>query len=252
MTNIDIPAPTGPSPAILARPDPDRHGPGPYPAVVVLHDITGIGIDLHSQIERITDLGYVVLAPDLFAAGKRPTCIARAMRDLVRRHGPTIETILAAQTWLRSDAGCTDSIGVIGFCLGGGFALLTAARGFDAAAPFYGQIPIGQHSELRGACPIVASFGRRDPTLPGAGKRLQRSLDEHEIEHDIKTYPGVGHSFANRIDLGTATPLLKVTGFAFDDAATEDAWNRVAAFFDHHLRHLPQLEPLDQPRDGHL
>ena len=65
---------------------------------------------------------------------------------------------------------------MLGFCLGGGFALLGATRGFDAYAPNYGPLPKDAEEVLRGACPVVASFGRRDVGLRGAAARLESAL----------------------------------------------------------------------------
>lgn len=217
-------------------PDPQQHGPGPYPGVVVIHDITGAGADLRENAERIAAQGYLVVAPDLYSNGNKILCVAKAMRDLSRQRGPALDTILSARAWLLDRGDCTGAVGVVGFCMGGGFALLTAAQGFDAAAPFYGVVPSGQSRALQGACPIVASYGARDPMLIGAEKRLRKALDAQGVVHDIKTYSGVGHSFANKLDMGVATPLTKVTGFAYNADATEDAWQRVFAFFATQLR----------------
>jgi carboxymethylenebutenolidase len=108
-----------------------------------------------------------------------------------------------------------------------------APKGFGASAPFYG-VPLPRHLEqtLDGACPIVASFGARDPLGIGAPNRLRRVLEHKHIPHDVKVYPGAGHSFANKLP---GQPLLRVTGFGYNDAATADAWARVFAFFGEHL-----------------
>jgi carboxymethylenebutenolidase len=53
-----------------------------------------------------------------------------------------------------------------------------------------------------------------------------------QITTDIKVYPGVGHSFANILP---AQPLIRIAGFGYDQAATEDAWSRIFAFFGEHL-----------------
>lgn len=222
-------------PGLFLAPDPVVHGPGPYPAVVVIHDITGFSEDVKRHAERVAEQGYLVFAPDLYAGGQKIFCIAAAVRDLLRHRGPAIDAVLGARDWLVRREDCGGSVGVIGFCLGGGFALLTAASGFDAAAPFYGVVPLGQDQAMEGACPVVASYGRRDPLLPAGERRLRKSLEARGIEHDIKTYSGVGHSFANQIDLGFATPLVRITGFGYSEGASDDAWTRVFGFFNEHL-----------------
>ena len=95
------------------------------------------------------------------------------------------------------------------------------------------SLPRELSETLGGACPIVASFGGRDPLGVGAPKKLQRVLDQKGITNDVKVYPGAGHSFANNLP---AQPLLRIAGFGYSQAATEDAWARVFAFFGEHLR----------------
>ena len=125
------------------------------------------------------------------------------------------------------------AVGIAGFCVGGQFALVMSPKGFGASAPFYGNpLPRNLSATLDGACPIVASFGRRDPLGIGAPARLRKVVEEKSIPSDIKVYSNAGHSFANQLP---GQPLLRITGFGYDEAATQDAWSRVFAFFGEHL-----------------
>jgi carboxymethylenebutenolidase len=56
------------------------------------------------------------------------------------------------------------------------------------------------------------------------------------VTHDVKEYPGAGHSFLNRPNLGPAAPLLRVAGVGYHGPSAEDAWGRILRFFDEHLR----------------
>ena len=80
--------------------------------------------------------------------------------------------------------------------------------------------------------PGVASFGRRDPLGIGATDLLRKIVDEKNIPADIKVYPDAGHSFANKLP---GQPLLRIAGCGYNEAATEDAWSRIFAFFGEHL-----------------
>ena len=87
----------------------------------------------------------------------------RVIKELWAHEGRSIDDLLAAREVLATRADCTGAIGIAGFCMGGGFALVLAPRGFDAAAPFYPSLPPKYDDLVEGACPIVASFGKRDP-----------------------------------------------------------------------------------------
>ena len=229
MTTIQIAAPDGPIDALL-----DIHqGKGPWPGVVVIHDAVGYGPDNALISQRIAQAGYLALTPNMFARGGRARCIPRVMRELLTKRGRALDDILAARDHLQSMPECSGRVGIAGFCMGGGFALIMSPKGFGASAPFYGTpLPRNLSETLDGACPIVASFGNRDPLGVGAPNKLREVTAAKHITADIKAYPGAGHSFANQLPI---QPLLRVVGFGYNRAAADDAWSRVFAFFGEHL-----------------
>jgi carboxymethylenebutenolidase len=229
VTTIEIDTPAGRIDALLDVPD----GQGPWPGVVVIHDAFGYGPDKQSINSHVAAAGYVAITPNMYARGGRVRCITRVMRELLTKRGRALDDVLAARDNLQALPECTGRVGIAGFCMGGQFALVMSPKGFGASAPFYGTpLPRELSETLDGACPIVASFGGRDPLGAGAPKKLQRVLDQRGITNDVKVYPGVGHSFANKLP---AQPLLRIAGFGYSQAATEDAWARVFAFFGEHL-----------------
>ncbi|MGN7781053.1 dienelactone hydrolase family protein [Mycolicibacterium sp. 22603] len=230
MSTITLETPAGPIDALVGTPA----GAGPWPGVVIVHDALGYRPDKEAISERVAAAGYLAITPNLYARGGRARCITAVMRAALTKQGPAIDDILAARRYLVERADCTGTVGIAGFCMGGQFALILSPEGFGAAAPFYGTpLPKNLADTLRGACPIVASFGAKDPLGRGAPAALNKAVAAEQIDADIKVYPDAGHSFANQLP---AQALLRVTGFGYNEAVAEDAWKRVFSFFDAHLR----------------
>ncbi|SDI14938.1 carboxymethylenebutenolidase [Actinokineospora alba] len=239
MTDLQVKTPLGLMPAYLAVPTSDP----PWPGVVVVHDFTGMSTDLRAQADWLAGEGFLAIAPDLYHWGSRLGCLRTIMGDLGRRRGRTFDDIKAAQNWVADHPDCTGTTGVIGFCMGGGYAIaLAPGNGYSAASVNYGGCPTDAESWLGEACPIVGSFGGADrsPLGRSAGARMERVLTELGVEHDVKIYPGVGHGFMNDHDPADLTPMLRllarISGTRYDPDATADARRRVIAFFDKHLR----------------
>lgn len=210
--------------------------PGPWPGIVAPHEAWGLDECLRRQADYLASRGYLVVAPDLYSDGGGLRCVRQVFTAIARREGRPFADVQAARRWLVGHTGGSGRVGVIGFCMGGSFALVLADRGFDAASVNYGQVP-GDLEVLRGACPIVASYGGRDRALQGSAARLQGALTEFGVPHDIKEYPRAGHSFLNHVPNSPLVlrPLAKIAGMGPEPAAAQDAWERIDAFFETHL-----------------
>lgn len=236
MPDIEVGAVRGGSAALrgyLATPS----GDGPWPGVVVIHEAFGLNDVVRRQADHLAGAGYIALALDLYSDGGAARCLVSTFRALLSGRGKAIADIEAGRSYLRERADCTGRVGIIGFCMGGGFALVTAANGFDAASANYGPLAPKLDDKLAGACPIVASYGGRDPLIPGAGRKLERTLTRLGVEHDLKIYPGVGHSFMNDVPVGPGPmpQVMRIANAGPKPEAAADAWQRIEAFFAEHL-----------------
>lgn len=103
-------------------------GGGPWPALVLVHEAFGLDDEMRRHADRLAAMGYLVLAPDLLARGRRMACLAQTFRALRRGRGRTFDDIEAVRDAALADPRCSGAVGVIEFCLGGGFALVLAGR----------------------------------------------------------------------------------------------------------------------------
>jgi carboxymethylenebutenolidase len=182
--------------------------------------------NIRDVCQRFAGEGYVALAVDLFSNAARPLCMARIFYGILinpLRNGTVGE--LQAVVGALQDRPEVDArrVGVIGFCMGGTYALQLACVNGDlrAASVFYGNNPRPLKAVAR-ACPIVGSYPERDLTT-GDGRALDAALERFGVPHDLKIYAGAGHSFFND------------RGSSYHEHAAADSWVRTLAFFSEHL-----------------
>jgi carboxymethylenebutenolidase len=221
-------------PAWLAVPS----NPAPVPGVVVLHDIAGMTRDHRNQANWLAEAGFEALAIDLYYKGGLLLCLRSVIRDLMARTGPAFDDVEAARTWLLAQPNSNGKVGVIGFCMGGGFVLLlVSGHGFSAVSVNYGGPPPKNFDDfLKAACPVVGSYGGMAKWEKGVADQLKQALDRALVPNDMKEYPDAGHSFMNNHQHFVMT-LLRWAGssMGWNEAAAMDARRRIVAFFHTHL-----------------
>lgn len=240
INEVEIPVAGGRTIAgSLALPPVSGH---PVPGVIVIHEVVGLNDDMRRKAKRLNEMGYAAIAPDLFShrGPNRRLCLVGVMRDLRHGSGEAFDDIQATQDFLGRQPGVDPTrMGVIGFCLGGGFALLHAAKGgVRVASPFYGSVP--QDAErLRGICPVVGGYGAKDRAYGWQGERLRRALTKLGVVHDVVTYPRAGHAYmspgAGRGMKAKFNPAGRWMHVRYNRASAEDSWARIDRFFSEHL-----------------
>ena len=215
----------------------------PRPGVVIIPDVWGVA-DLYRRLaERLVQAGFATHVVDPYRytgrAGLTPATVLPfiAQLDDVRVLRAVQEAIdaLAASPAVRGQR-----VGLIGFCMGGQYALLAACacHGLSACAAFYGMVryaagldptrkprqPLDAIADL--SCPLLGLYGAEDALIPNADvEELKRRLAQTKHAHEVHSYPGAGHAFLNdtRPD-------------AYRPDAARDAWSRLVPFLQHQLR----------------
>jgi carboxymethylenebutenolidase len=236
MTEVSIVTPHHTLKAYLSLP----RGTGRQPGVVVIHDIFGMTADLRRNTDWLAASGYVAVAPDLFSWGGRIQCLRATFRDIAEQSGQSVDDIDAVKSWIQRRDDCTGKVGIIGFCMGGAYALFMAPEhGFAVSSVNYGKVPKDARTIMSGACPIVGSFGARDRMLRGAAALLDEALTAQGIAHDVKEYPDAGHSFLNNHEGLLFKVVGGLMGAGYHAATEADARRRILAFFARYLRNQP-------------
>ncbi|HSD66958.1 MAG TPA: dienelactone hydrolase family protein [Vicinamibacteria bacterium] len=211
---------------LLVSPD----GRGPFPAAIVVQEWWGLNDWVKEQARALAKEGYVALAVDLYR-GKVATKQEDA-HQLMMGTPPdrALRDLQGAVAWLRLQASVRkDRIGVIGWCMGGGYTLrlATVEPGLAAAVAYYGTPPTDAAAIAAIRAPVMGNFGAEDkgPT-PEQAKAFEDALKKAGKSVDVKIYPGAGHAFAN---------VNNPWGGYRKDAA-EDAWARTTAFLARYLK----------------
>ena len=209
----------GKAAAYEARPG----GAGSYPAVLVIQEWWGLNDHIKDIAGRLAHEGFVALAPDLYEGKVTAdgTLAAAWMSALDRERA--VRILLGAIRFLQEKEPIhAEHIGVIGFCMGGSFALLLPCRtaAIQAAIPFYGDLPdpIEQIKNIK--CPVLFFAGGKDRWINSEKvTRLQQAFRQHNLNGEVRVYSEADHAFFN-----DTRPEV------YHAQAAKDAWQKTLAF----------------------
>jgi len=205
-------------------------GEGTHPGIIVVHEWWGLDDWVKLQTDRLAREGYVALAVDLYKGqvAKDGDTAHQLMSGLDEQEG--INLLRAGADFLRGRSDVrAHAIGVIGWCMGGRYAIRLAAAdpGIRAVVMYYGA-PLTDPAAIRGLQAVVlGNFGGADKgPSPEQVRAFEKALKKAGKKVDFKIYPGAGHAFANENNaFGT-----------YKAPAAKDAWVRTTAFLRRELK----------------
>ena len=229
---VSIPVADGTLPGYFAKPA----GSGPFPTVLVIEEIFGVHEYIKDVCRRLAKLGYVAVAPELYARLgdlSKMSDIEQILRDVISKapDATVLSDLDRAAAFAQANGGDPARLGVTGFCRGGRATWLYAAHNPDlrAAVAWYGPLggaptPIqptpaaAVATQLR--CPLLGLYGAQDDGFPvadvqaaaAAAKRAGKTVE-------IVIYPEAGHAF--HADYRPS----------YVKSAADDGWTRTLAWF---------------------
>jgi carboxymethylenebutenolidase len=221
---IEFPINAHSAPGYLAQPTDGQAHPG----VVVIQEWWGLVPHIKEVAERFAHEGFVALAPDLYhgqAADEPDEARKLAMALDANR---AVQEIAAAARYLKKMQNVAPpKVGVVGWCMGGGLALSTAAHHADligAAVVFYGRpLTAGDTAKLQ--VPVLGLYAEHDHGIPvEAVHAFDAEMQQQNVLHEIHVYPGTSHAFFN-----DTRPQI------YQAAAAQDAWQKTLAWFRKYL-----------------
>ena len=198
-------------------------GPGPFPAVLVIHENRGLNPYIEDVARRAATEGFLALAPDgLSPVGGYPgnDDDGRALQGNLDQAKLRTDMVNGAR-YLKSHALSSGKLGVTGFCWGGGttnFLAVTLEADLQAGVPFYGAA-----AETAGVprikAPLLIHYAETDERINAMWPAFEAALKASGVPYQAHVYPGTQHGFHNN-----STPR-------YNEAAARLAWERTIAFF---------------------
>lgn len=204
--------------AFLASPE----GPGPHPAVIMIHEFWGLSEDIAGKAELLAQDGYLVVAPDTFRGRSSSWLPSAIYRSVMTPQSRVQSDLDAVFSWLSRRPDVDEArIAIAGFCYGGRVALEYSLhnRQLAATAVFYGR-PITDIDALKTLPgPLLGIYGSEDRQIPVREVRaFDEALREAGVRRQVSLYQGQGHAFVSSAEA------------IHEGGAQARAWNELVGF----------------------
>lgn len=212
----------------FARPQNAEEGEE-LPGIIVIHEWWGLNDNIRMMTQRLAGLGFNALAVDLYngKVAQSPDNAKQYMQIAQSNPEGTMTNLEQAYNYLTEKQNA-ESVGVIGWCFGGGWSLQAALGmpdNIDATVIYYGRL-VDDLDQLRKLdSPLIGFFGGQDQGItPESVKTFEENLNMLDKNAEIHIYEDAGHAFANP------------SSTSYNKEAAQDAWQKTKAFLQEHLK----------------
>lgn len=190
------------------------------PAVIVIQEWWGLNEHIKDVTRRFAAAGFVALAPDLYHGQVTTEPDEARKLAMALSTADAVAEIEAAAGYLRDQPVVDGAVGVVGFCMGGGLVLQTAARtdAVDAAVSFYGS-PLSDREAEEVDAPVLSFLGTEDNLPVSRLEAMHAAFEDNDLENEYHIYEGAQHAFFND------------TRASYDPEAAADAWEKTLEWF---------------------
>ena len=236
---IGVPAAGGELPAYRAQPA----SGGNWPVILVVQEIFGVHEYIKDVCRRLAKLGYLAIAPELYARQGDPRQYASVPELLAKvvsqvPDAQVMADLDACVAWAGKHGGAVTRLGITGFCWGGRITWLYAAHNpqLKAAVAWYGRL-VGQAGELTPRQPVDIAAKLHAPVL-GLYGGLDQGIPLETVEQMRKALAAA----ANPVSQASRIEVYDQAGHAFHadyrpsyrQAEAADGWRRLQAWFGQH------------------
>ncbi|HKI97646.1 MAG TPA: dienelactone hydrolase family protein [bacterium] len=236
VEDVTVPRAGAQIPLYVAQPE----GPGPFPAVIVIHEIFGQHEHIRDVARRFAKAGFIAAAPELYfrEGGVKQLKSIGEVLEVVRSvpDRQVLDDLGAVLTHLKALPAASGKVGATGFCWGGGATWLFVADnpGLDAGVAWYGRMtnwgsgslhphnPIDLATQMH--APVLGLYGGQDGSISAEQiEAMQAALRKAGKTAEFVVYPDAPHAF--HADYRPS----------YREAAAKDGWQRCLAWFRKYL-----------------